>query len=113
VPFETRPLEDCASEPRSLYVVARLHFLEHVTEADEAFGKIVRASRRYVFLVVPEGRDISNPDHWWMFTQDVLRVWASNLGLRLYGPVQKMVALPEDTIYASSSGHRPDRLGNR
>ena len=71
-----------------------------MTEADAAFEKMVMAARRYVLLVVPEGWDIRNADHWWMFTRDVLRVWARNLGLRLYGPVQKTVAAREDTIYA-------------
>jgi len=100
VPVETRPWEDVPIEPQAFDVVASLHFLEHVTEADVAFEKMVMAARRYVLLVVPEGWDIWNADHWWMFTQDVLRVWARNLGLRLYGPVQKTVVAREDTIYA-------------
>jgi SAM-dependent methyltransferase len=100
VPVETRPWEDLALEPQSFDMVASLHFLEHVTQADAAFEKMVMAARRYVLLVVPEGWDIRNADHWWMFTQDVLRVWARNLGLRLYGPVQKTVYTREDTIYA-------------
>jgi SAM-dependent methyltransferase len=100
VPVETLSWEELAVEPRSFDVVASLHFLEHVTEADAAFEKMVMAARRYVLVVVPEGWDIRNADHWWMFTQDVLRVWARNLGLRLYGPVQKTVYAWEDTIYA-------------
>lgn len=35
-----------------------------------------------------------------MFTHDVLQNWGRNMGLRVYGPVQKRVAGPEDTIYA-------------
>jgi 2-polyprenyl-3-methyl-5-hydroxy-6-metoxy-1,4-benzoquinol methylase len=58
VPIETRPWEECAVEPQSFEVVASLHFLEHVTEADAVFEKMVMASRRYVLLVVPEGSDI-------------------------------------------------------
>ena len=87
-------------EPRSVDIVASLHFLEHTTEADVAFEKMVMAAGRHVLLVVPEGSDVCNPDHWWMFSPDVLRTWARNLDLRLYGPIQKSVAIPEETIYA-------------
>jgi hypothetical protein len=80
VPVETQPWEDFAVEPRSFDVVASLHFLEQVTEADAAFEKMAMAARRYVLLVVPEGWDIRNADHRWMFNHDVLRVWARNLG---------------------------------
>lgn len=100
VPVKTQPWEAMAIEPQSVDVVASVHSLEHVTESDTAFAKMVRAARQYVLLVIPEGWDIWNPDHYWMFTQDVLRVWARNMNLRLYGPVQKRVAEPEDTIYA-------------
>ncbi len=61
---------------------------------------MTRFAERILFIVVPEGSDIWNPDHWWLFTQEVLRIWAQNLNLRLHGPVQKRVAEPEDTIYA-------------
>jgi SAM-dependent methyltransferase len=100
VEVEPAPWQDVVVEPRSFDIVASLHFLEHTTEADVAFEKMVMAARRFVLLVVPEGSDLWNPDHWWMFSQDVLRTWARNLGLRLYGPVQKRVAVPEETIYA-------------
>jgi hypothetical protein len=86
--------------PRSIDVVAAIHCLEHVADADAAFAKMVDVSRRYVLIVIPEGWDIWNPDHLWMFTKDVLRTWGRNMGLRVYGPVQKRVAEPEDTIYA-------------
>jgi hypothetical protein len=100
VEVEAVPWQDVAVKPRSFDIVASLHFLEHTAEADVAFEKMVTAARRHVLLVVPEGSDVCNPDHWWMFSQDVLRTWARNLGLRLYGPVQKSVAVPEETIYA-------------
>ena len=100
VEVEAARWQDVVVEPRSFDIVASLHFLEHTTEADVAFEKMVMTARHYVVLVVPEGWDIWNADHWWMFSQDVLRAWARNLGLRLYGPVQKSVAVPEDTIYA-------------
>ena len=106
VEVEAVPWQDVVVEPGSFDIVASLHFLEHTTEADVAFEKMAMAARRYVLLVVPEGWDIWNPDHWWMFSQDVLRAWARNLGLRLYGPAQKSVAVPEDTIYALFE--RPD-----
>src|SRR5262249_56196167 len=86
--------------PRSIDVVAAIHCLEHVADADAAFAKMVEVARHHVLIVVPEGWDIWNPDHLWMFTQDVLRTWGRNMGLRVYGPVQKRVAEPEDTIYA-------------
>ena len=57
--------------------------------------------------MIPEGWDIWNPDHYSMFTQDVLRVWARNLNLRVYGPVQKRVAEPEDTINALFERRHP------
>ena len=41
------------------------------------------------------------------FTQDVLRVWARNLNLRLCGPVQKRVAEPVDTIHALFERRHP------
>jgi len=100
VEVEAAPWQDVVLGPRSFDVVASLHFLEHTSEADVAFEKMVMVARRYVLLVVPQGWDIWNPDHWWMFSQDVLRAWARNLDLRLYGPVQKSVAVPEETIYA-------------
>ena len=100
VPVETTSWQDLVLEPRSFDIVASFHFLEHTIDADVAFEKMVMAARRYVLLIVPEGWDVWNPDHWWMFTQDVLRAWARNLGLRIYGPVQKRVAVPEDTMYA-------------
>ncbi len=100
VPVIAEPWETVPIEPRSIDIVAAVHCLEHVTGADDAFAKMVTAAKQYVLLVLPEGWDIWNPDHWWMFTQDVLRIWAQNLGLRLHGPVQKRVAEPEDTIYA-------------
>jgi SAM-dependent methyltransferase len=100
VEVEAVPWQDVAVEPRSFDIVASLHFLEHTAEADVAFEKMVMVARRFVLLVVPDGSDVWNPDHWWMFSQDVLRTWARNLGLRLCGPVQKSVAVPEETIYA-------------
>jgi hypothetical protein len=100
VPATPQTWEAVTVEPRSVDVVACVHTLEHLAEADAAFAKMVMATRRYVLLVVPEGWDIWNPDHCWMFTADVLRVWARNMALHLYGPVQKRVAKNEDTIYA-------------
>ena len=100
VPVISEPWESVAIEPHSVDLVATVHSLEHVADADAAFAKMVMAARRHVLIVVPEGWDIWNPDHWWMFTQDVLRTWARNMDLRLYGPVQKRVAKNEDTIYA-------------
>jgi len=100
VEVEAAPWQDVVVEPRSFDIVASLHFLEHTTEADVAFEKMVMAAGRHVLLVVPEGSDVCNPDHWWMFSPDVLRTWARNLDLRLYGPIQKSVAIPEETIYA-------------
>jgi SAM-dependent methyltransferase len=100
VTVDPQPWEAVTVGPRSVDIVANVHSLEHMTEADGAFEKMVMAARRYVLLVVPEGWDIWNPDHWWMFTQDVLRTWARNMDLHVFGPVQKRVAEPEDTIYA-------------
>jgi SAM-dependent methyltransferase len=100
VPVMTQPWETMVIDPQSVDLVASVHSLEHVTESDTAFAKMVMAARHYVLLVLPEGWDVWNPDHYWMFTQDVLRVWARNMDLRLYGPVQKRVAEPEDTLYA-------------
>jgi hypothetical protein len=100
VAVTTEPWEATTIPPRSIDLVASIHTLEHLAGADAAFEKMVEVSRRYVLIVVPEGWDIWNPDHFWMFTQDVLRSWGRNMGLRVYGPVQKRVAEPEDTIYA-------------
>jgi SAM-dependent methyltransferase len=99
VPVTTEPWGAVSVEPRSVDIVAAVHCLEHLPDADEAFAKMVSASRRYILIVVPEGWDIWNPDHLWAFNQDVLRTWGRNMGLRIYGPVQKRVAEPEDTIY--------------
>jgi hypothetical protein len=100
VAVTTEPWETATIPARSIDLVTSIHTLEHLAAADAAFEKMVEVSRRYVLIIVPEGWDIWNPDHVWMFTQDVLRCWARNLGLRLYGPVQKRVADREDTIYA-------------
>ena len=80
VEVEAEPWQDVVVEPRSFDIVASLHFLEHTAEADVAFEKMVMVARRYVLLVVPEGSDVWNPDHWWMFSQDVLRTWATEPG---------------------------------
>jgi SAM-dependent methyltransferase len=100
VPVIAQAWHEMTVEPQSIDVVASIHTLEHLADADAAIAKMASAARRHVLLVVPEGWDKWNPDHWWMFTTDVLRTWARNLGLRIYGPVQKRVAEPEDTIYA-------------
>jgi len=100
VPVTTDLWEAAVFPPRSIDVVMAVHCLEHVADAGAAFAKMVEVSRRYVLIVIPEGWDIWNPDHLWMFTRDVLRTWGRNMGLRVYGPVQKRVAEPEDTIYA-------------
>jgi hypothetical protein len=100
VAVTTELWEEAGFAPRSIDVVASIHSLEHLAAADAAFEKMVDVSRRYVLIVVPEGWDIWNPDHVWMFTHDVLQNWGRNMGLRVYGPVQKRVAEPEDTIYA-------------
>lgn len=100
VPVTTEPWETIPIDPGSFDVVASVHCLEHMAQADAAFAKMVMAAKQYVLLIVPEGWDMWNPDHLWMFTTDVLRAWARNLDLRLYGPFQQRVAEPEDTIYA-------------
>lgn len=100
VPVIAEPWERMTIEAHSVDVVASIHTLEHLADADAAFAKMATVAKRHVLLVVPEGWDKWNPDHWWMFTTAVLRSWARNLGLRIYGPVQKRVAEPEDTIYA-------------
>jgi SAM-dependent methyltransferase len=100
VPVTEQPWEVMPIEPHSVDLVASIHCLEHTRDADAAFAKMVLAARQHVLVIVPEGSDIWNPDHWWMFTQDVLRTWAHGTDLRLHGPVQKRVAKDEDTIYA-------------
>lgn len=82
------------------YVIAA-HVLEHLPDAQAALHKMVSTMKPggKLFLVVPDDRDLLNPDHHWFFTAEGLKAWCEEAGLVDVKYVKRRVVEHEDFIY--------------
>jgi len=84
VPVVCRTLETAHLDEARGAVVA-VHALEHFHAADAAFERMVAlvAPGNWLLIVVPDGSDRWNPDHWWGLSTITLSNWGAALGLEL------------------------------
>lgn len=70
--------------PKKYDLVACIHTLEHLDEADKIFEQLKDLAKAggYIFLAIPDNSDLYNPDHWWFFDECVLRNWCQAAGLK-------------------------------
>jgi len=82
-------------------IVFCIHTLEHFKDADKVFEQLIDLIdvNGYLFIEVPDNRDLYNPDHYWFFDESVLRHWASLNNLEEIGCYRKSIIEKEDFIY--------------
>jgi SAM-dependent methyltransferase len=100
VPVQSCRFEDAAfTHPFDL--VVSFHTFEHLPHADVSFARLVELVKPggHVFLTVPDGEDLFNPDHLWFFNEQVLRTWCQALGLEVVGTTRLRTTPVEDNIY--------------
>lgn len=84
------------------------HVLEHFDDAKAMLEKMFRIlkPRGRLYLIIPDDRDLGNPDHKWFFTEKAIRQWMEETGFIEVATCQKQVVIWEDFIYAV--GVKPD-----
>ncbi len=90
--------------PRQYEIVIAAHALEHFPNAPAALAKMATllAPGGRLFLIVPDDRDLTNPDHFWHFTRRGLEKWCFDLGLTDIRSTQKSLVEKEDFIYLTA-----------
>ncbi len=81
--YNTTSEDAVLTEGRYVLIVAS-HCLEHFRDAKAALQKIVGwlAVGGSLVIVVPDDRDLGNPDHLWFFRRDSMLMWLDEVGVK-------------------------------
>jgi len=82
-------------------LVVCIHILEHFYNSEEIFEKLVNLvdNGKYLFIEIPNDKDLYNPDHFSFFNKDVLIKWSKEYNLKLVGFTTKKLNDKEDYMY--------------
>jgi 2-polyprenyl-3-methyl-5-hydroxy-6-metoxy-1,4-benzoquinol methylase len=99
-PIELGPVDDISRFPQCEAIIAA-HVLEHLKDAPAAFANW--CSRLLpggiLYLIVPNDRDLANPDHWWFFNEHSLLRMATANGLSVERMERRSIVSHEDFLY--------------
>lgn len=92
---------DCTFEDASFGLVLSVHSLEHMKEAPAALRRMYKllCPGGLLYIVVPDDRDPTNPDHFWFFNTTTLPAVLSHTGFKVEKMVTKKIVEHEDFIY--------------
>ncbi len=77
-------IEDAVITEGRYDLIVASHCLEHFCDAKAALQKIVGwlAVGGSLVVVVPDDRDLGNPDHLWFFRRDSMLMWLDEVGIK-------------------------------
>lgn len=85
----------------SPHVIMAAHVYEHMKDSPEMLKKAfdLLAPGGQIFIIVPDDRDPTNPDHYWFFTVDGLRRLMEGTGFKDVRITSRSIIAKEDFIY--------------
>lgn len=85
-------------------VIFAPHVIEHMNHAPSAIKKMAGdlIPGGLLYIIVPNDEDLCNPDHWWFFNTESLRVTVEAAGLRVDIMTSRRRVKHEEFIYCKA-----------
>ena len=87
--------------PDQFPLILSAHSLEHMPNALTALHEGYRLLQPggLCYLLVPEGTDRTNPDHYWFFKMDTLSAYLEKIGFKIEASAQRNFTPVEDYLF--------------
>ena len=93
-----------SSQPSNVSMILACHVLEHVVDPVHVLSNLCNAllSGGRLVVIVPDDRDLTNPDHLWFFNAEGLHKMITAAGFTVTEIHQKSIIAREDFIFCTA-----------